>query len=87
MKVPAESVSDTAAGVATLEIFAGGYDGLGKVLASREVRASELLPSGEYHWLWLVGDWPGPPSLLETRVLWHGQVPFVADRVALFRLE
>jgi len=87
MKVPAEAVSDTAAGVATLEIFAGGYDGLGKVLASREVRASELLPSGEYHWLWLVGDWPGPPSLLETRVLWHGQVPFVADRVALFRLE
>lgn len=84
MKLPTEAAGGS---LATLEVFAGGWDGLAKVLASREVAASELLPAGKYHWLSLLADWPGPPSLLETRVLWHGRVPFVADRVALFRLD
>ncbi|MCX7599812.1 MAG: GxGYxYP family putative glycoside hydrolase, partial [Armatimonadetes bacterium] len=37
--------------LATLEVFAGGWDGLGKVLASRDISATELLPAGEYCWL------------------------------------
>lgn len=88
LKLPAvAAAADADSLLATLEVFAGGWDGLAKVLASRDVAASELLPAGEYHWLFLTADWPGPPSLLETRVLWHGRVPFVADRVALFRLD
>ncbi|MCD6352158.1 MAG: hypothetical protein J7M26_08555, partial [Armatimonadetes bacterium] len=59
--------------VATLEVFSGGYQGLGKVLASREVRVSDLPGDGSYAWLVVPADWPGPPGLMETRVLWHGR--------------
>lgn len=74
-------------GVATLEAFAGGFEGAQAVLCSKDVQVKDLVPEGTWHWFSMDMDWPGPPSQLETRVLWHGRTPILIDRIVVFRLE
>ena len=54
-------------------------------LITREVKVGDFAGDG-YQWFALPTDWPGPPSLMETRVYWHGKAALAVDRVALFRL-
>jgi len=70
--------------VATLEVYAGGYDGLGRILAKRTLACSELLGGGQWQWFALETKWPGPPSQMETRILWQGGKTLKLDRVVLF---
>jgi hypothetical protein len=74
------------ASAVTLETFAGGYEGLARILASRDLTVGDFARVGEYQWFTFAVDWPGTPSLLETRVNWHGKAPVIIDRVALFEL-
>jgi hypothetical protein len=70
--------------VAELDVFTGGYEGLGRALTTTRLTAADLPPE-EWCWTWLECDWPGAPSLLETRVLWTGNATISLDRVVLFR--
>jgi hypothetical protein len=72
--------------VVTLDINTGGYEGLGVQLGKTEVRADDLGEAGQWQWISVPVEWPGPPSLLETRVWWHGNVRVLVDRIAAFRL-
>ncbi len=72
--------------VVSLDAFAGGYEGTAETCAQRDLRLGDFTGAGGYQWFTLELDWPGSPSLLETRVFWHGKVPVVADRVVAFRL-
>jgi hypothetical protein len=82
--VPDSLTADTQ--VASLEAFAGGYGGLAKVLASRDLNVGDFAHVGQYQWFSFMVDWPGTPSLLETRVLWHGKAAVSVDRVVAFEL-
>jgi|GEM_PF-1243078 len=70
----------------TLEVFAGGYDGLGKILEQRDVKGAEMEERDRWQWFTLRVDWPGPPSQMETRILWHNRATLKLDRVVLFEL-
>ncbi len=74
-------------GVAGLEAFAGGYGGIAKVLASRDLTVRDFERAGQYQWFSFTVDWPGTPSLLETRVLWQGKAAMAVDRVVAFDLS
>ena len=70
--------------VVTLDINTGGYEGLGEALGKTPVSARALGKPGEWTWVSVPIEWPGPPNLLETRVWWHGNARVLVDRVAAF---
>lgn len=70
----------------SLDINTGGYAGLNEPLGGRPIPASEL-SQAEWRWVATEVDWPGGPSLMETRVYWPGQVPVLVDCVAVFELD
>ena len=76
--------TDAGARVASLDVFAGGYDGIAKTLASRDLTADDFAEG--WDWFLLEGDWPGDPSLMETRVWWDGTVRLAIDRIAALRM-
>ena len=79
----------TAAGdepIAALDMFTGGYEGLGESVAELKLTPEMFTRAGQWQWFTMQGQWPGTPSLLETRVWWHGNTKILVDRVAVFRL-
>ncbi|NPV47444.1 MAG: hypothetical protein HPY69_10825 [Armatimonadetes bacterium] len=72
--------------LATLDVFAGGYSGTAKVAGQKEVRRRDFSGPGQWTWFGVEADWEGLPSLMETRVHWHGQASLLVDRVVVFRL-
>ncbi len=75
-----------AAHLATLDVFAGGYSGTAKLSGQTEVYRRDFTAVDRWQWFGVEGDWAGLPSLLETRVAWHGTARLIVDRVVLFRL-
>lgn len=74
-----------------IDVFAGGYDGTAEVAAEHVLKAEDFAdatgePGDQYVWLTLEADWPGSPSLMETRLAWDGEAPMVIDRVVAFRV-
>lgn len=72
--------------LATLDVFAGGYSGTAQVVGKTEVRRRDFGGPDQWTWIGVEGHWDGLPSLMETRVYWHGQAPLLVDRVVIFRL-
>ncbi|NSW56886.1 MAG: hypothetical protein HPY44_12815 [Armatimonadetes bacterium] len=73
--------------LATLDVHAGGYGGIAKVCGQADLRRRDFAEAGAWQWFTVQTDWPGLPSLMETRVTWHARAPIVVDRVAVFRLD
>lgn len=73
--------------VATLDVHAGGYGGIAKVCGQTELHRRDFTEVDRWQWFTVTADWPGLPSLMETRVTWHARAPIVVDRVALFRVD
>ncbi len=73
--------------LATLDIFSGGSLGDHEVYDKKDLKPADFAAPGQWQWFTLEGDWPGDPSLLETRVFWHGHAQIVVDRVVAFRVE
>jgi hypothetical protein len=75
------------ADLATLDVFAGGYAGTAKVAGQTVVYRRDFPAPGQWRWFAVEGDWAGLPSLMETRVDWHGKARLLIDRIVLFRLN
>lgn len=73
--------------LATLDVFAGGYSGTAQVAGQKEVRRRDFSGPDQWTWFGVEADWEGLPSLMETRMHWHGRAPLRVDRVAVFRLS
>ncbi len=70
----------------SLDVNTGGYAGLGAPIGDRPIAASAL-STKEWRWVSTEVDWPGSPSLMESRVYWPSHVPVIVDRVAVFQIE
>ncbi|HQK95424.1 MAG TPA: GxGYxYP family putative glycoside hydrolase [Armatimonadota bacterium] len=80
-------MNDPEAVVATLDVNPGGYEGTGKPLGTRPLRARKFAAVGEWQWFAIEVDWPGAPNRMETRVYWAAKAGLAVDRVAAFALE
>jgi len=72
--------------IATLDVNAGGFEGLNKAVTSMDLKAKDLNGSTGWQWVSLRLHWPGPPNQMEARVWWTGKAHMVLDRVALFEV-
>lgn len=73
--------------VADLDLFAGGFAARHVQVAFRRITAADFKSPGEWQWVFLEGNWQGPPDQMETRIWSRGRARLLLDRVAVFAVE